>query len=374
MRRLWLALALSLVPIAPALAADDQDPNSGHSTSTYGRHSPQDQGLQWWVPTFQAPGGPRPAATPGSDTAFPAGSAFGAPVGNRDLTRWEAAKDTIRRVLQAYTSQDIMQFMDRFTLDTAQDLGILRNAVLNDYQVETGLAVDIILLQYWVNFDRICTRATWKRNAVRIATGTPINEDGEGIYCFSRHDDFRLRLMFGSLPFGRSDKELQKQLRAGAPNGAPGSSPVDAEPLPLALNLDFQPTGQGNVAMVDFERLGNPVRKVKDPNPSTVPAQPGEDLRISVPLGTFPTQIQVEAFSPALVGTCGSTANADLEDVKRVHPSGLGSSGSTNQGKNFGVLTIEGNRAVLRIPDLGISSYFLSSADLVNPAGTLDCP
>lgn len=134
-----------------------------------------------------------------------------------DLTRKDAVKDVLRELLRAYVQQDIFAFFKRLAPEALQGVGIMRQAVQNDFQTETNLNVDVELNEYRQEMGSICLRFRWNRMATRIDTGVPSVQTGNCQFCFDREEDFRVSRIIGVPPFGLSDAQFLEQVRAGQP-------------------------------------------------------------------------------------------------------------------------------------------------------------
>jgi hypothetical protein len=52
-------------------------------------------------------------------------------------------------------------------------VGITRKAVMQDFQTEDNMSVDVEISEYRQTFETLCTRFRWNRVATRIRTGIP---------------------------------------------------------------------------------------------------------------------------------------------------------------------------------------------------------
>ncbi len=213
----------------------------------------------------QAGRGPGSRGTPvdqgGQSSAPTSGSPAEFGLGFEDRTRWEAAKEWIRRFFDAYTQGDVAGMMRCLSQDFAQDSSIFRNAALRDLQEETGIRVDIELLEYRLTLDSVVVRIRWNRSSIDQNSGAALNaSSGECEFVFDRHDRMRFKLLRGRLPFGLRDPQLQQQAASGDPSllsGSSGGSFTVQNYGPLALFTDdFAPPTrplENSHILFDFE-------------------------------------------------------------------------------------------------------------------------
>lgn len=306
----------------------------------------------------------------------------------KTLTRYERAKEQLRDLTKAYIDRHMSGFQKGFSSDSRQDLSVLWNAVQSDWNNETDINIDIELQQYWMTFERVCMRARWNRTS-KLTTvdpgltgGQSTNETGTGVWCFDRFEDFKMRMMSGSVPFGRSDPAWRQQVASGDPNPDEGLTPqasVSEGPqmpalMPVTLNLDRTPGGLGNLAAIDFE--AKTVRKVESSSPTSEAALPGEDLHVYVRLNVAPTVIFFRAVNSAKVMNCGTASSTLLSSLRGIDETKLVSSTTDSVGPNFGIRTddaVGANFVLFRVSDLAVSTFMINEVPLVNPVGDVDC-
>ncbi len=172
----------------------------------------------------RALGTPPPSDAPTGDRSATSSAIFRAEAGTDELTRWERAKYWIRRLFEAYVRGDLPGVMQCLSRDFAQDASIFRNAVLEDFQNDGNINVDVELLEYRMSFDSLIARVGWNRAAVRLANGTALAaQSGECEIVFDRHHRMRLKMLRGQMPVGLRDPEWVRQAEAGQhQSGFPG--------------------------------------------------------------------------------------------------------------------------------------------------------
>ena len=66
------------------------------------------------------------------------------------------------------------------------------------------ISVDIQIIEYRITFEQVCLRFLWNRNGIDRSTGVPVVTTGESYACLGRLDGFRIILLTGAVPFGRT--------------------------------------------------------------------------------------------------------------------------------------------------------------------------
>jgi hypothetical protein len=313
----------------------------------------------------------------------------GIPAGTRGIsfettaearTRWAVAKQTLRRMFLGYVQGDISAFMGGFSADMEQDRTVFQNAAMRDFQGETSINVDLQILEYRVTFGQLCTRFLWNRNAVDQRSGVTSVQVGETYACFDRHDDFRVQLMTGSVPFGLSDPQLQSQVRAGQVN-LPGAAPPATQPATLpppaasgpftvSLNIGGGSGGPGNVVAIDLETEAR--RQFIDfgSAPLAVNPAPGEDLAVYVDVFS-PSPIYFQGLNGAQVVPCVSSP-PNFTDVRNVN--GLFTEDNSFTSTTFGVETPGGLRALVILNGTTDLQFIRNpSGNPVQSSGSVDC-
>lgn len=330
-----------------------------------------------WIPT----GG---GGTFGSLGGFngAGGGEFSTQAGISTESRWQAARKRIATFFRSYADRDVGTAARQLAPAVAPEAVVITNAMYADLQVEAQILLEIQLLDYrFEGRDRVCTRIQWNRTGFRTG-GASLVTRGVCRVCQDRREEMRFVQLQGQLPFGIDDTELARQAAGGQLNTEEafggilkpeGGDPETGEgPIQVQLNLDSTPGGQGNVAVVDFE--ADAVRKVTTDDPSAVTPQAGEDLVISIPLGTPPITIDLRAVNGAGVVACGGGTARQLSQMRALDASALGTTADTTQGPVVGVGTGEGNFVFLRVPDAPLANYLRDDDTLIQPAGVVDCP
>lgn len=283
------------------------------------------------------------------------------------MTRYERAKQWLTEAVRAYVSGNVAVFMDSFGTFNEIDLGILRNAVLDDFQRETEIRLDIELLSYSFGYDDdLNLSLRWNRSGIDKTTGTVRVENGLSLLVFSRFGDYRIKGWRISMPFGRKDQALRGQIRAGQLNDQTGIPSL--VPVPVTRTFVI-PSG----IFIDFE--GGSARPFVGLPP---PPQAGEDVRVDrVFLSEF--KVQVLAGPPAGVVAC-LPAPAALLDLRVVDESAMLPSAQVAASRSlYGIQTADQNFAFLEVrvepnPENVTVTWITSPSPVVNETGTVDCP
>ena len=313
-------------------------------------------------------------------------------------TRWDAVKQTLMQMFQGYVNGDLNAFMSGFSGSMSQDVSIFRNAASGDFQRDTSINVDIQILEYRVNFDQICTRFLWNRNAVDQKTGVVGVQTGETYSCFNRHDGFKVSLMTGQVPFGAGDPQLQTQLQAGQPNdpgansATPSPSPTTPAPPPMANNGPFSRTlmlsmssGGNNAAALDLENESYQ-RFFFEFNTGgsamSEPSQAGEDFYVWLETSGEGDQIFYQGVAGTTVLPCsGSTPTiANVRDILGGGATGAQTGESVSH--TFGLVAPGGTKALAvlsgkmgSLPNIQVNLTYVRnpSGSPVVAGGTVDC-
>lgn len=195
-----------------------------------------DQG-ESFLAGWSLPGGQAPRRTPGTSASGgqPAGEGSGGPVQVSSSTRWEAAKRVLRRFLSAYVARDLGGVLRCLSQSFVQDLTVLRNALMEDFQRETDINLDLELLNYRFTRDSVQVEVRWSRSATDQQSGAAAVRTGTSRILLSREGGFGISGWFGATPFGLSDAAWNRQAAAGDVNRDQQSSTAStAEDSPSA--------------------------------------------------------------------------------------------------------------------------------------------
>lgn len=296
------------------------------------------------------------------------GSASGARVRTSDRTRWAQAKAALERLGRAYVDKDLAGFLSAFSSQFAQDMAVLRQAVLDDFQRDDDLRLDFELLEFRVTFSTIQARIRWIRSAnPRDGRATQVLT-GESTLLFDRHEGFRLKAWRGLPAFGVRDRQFLALVAAGdddaleqaeenaeqvepsnSSSGGTGAATLFLSPNPIVL-------GAGDQGIeIDFE-AGTAVAF------SSVPAgPPGTDIlieRAGPPAGQF--QVKSFALDPG-IALCPPSVTSP-GDMKEVDPFGFA---SAEQGNGSGFFGAVGNTTI------GLKRYNLFRVNWIPGAGSV---
>jgi hypothetical protein len=274
----------------------------------------------------------------------------------------------------------------QFPPSAAQATSIFRNAILNDFQQETDITLDVELLEYRNSMKTLEVRFRWNRHSVGLKTGQVQVLSGVASFWLERESNYLIRQVAGAMPFGIGDPEVQNQARAGqvldplylTPDGLPlpaqdpKAPPIKTLPLQLIASL----ANPVDLAAIDFET--GRVRKVLSANPLTEAALPGEDLFAYVYSGKFIGKgppVRLRAVNGAALSECGPKLFLLLRWKEVSSPPPVASQGDTSIGRIVGVRTGEGNYVLVDFPDRVQANYLLGgSTTIVNPVGQERCP
>ncbi len=271
---------------------------------------------------------PRPETPGGTAGGTPAGDSGRYEVGMIDLTRWERAKEVLRRLGTSYVEQDIQGFMRQFSANATLDLSILRRAVNTDFEQEADIQLDFELIEYRLTFDTIMVRLRWLRSSV-LENGTPSRVNlGESRLLFDRFDDMRIKTWTGLPPFGARDPQLLAQTKAGNPNDEDSNNNNDGfgEPDPDTDSGTTDPPGRSGPAIFNFGTNSaagfDPYCFELDAATPTVTnfgnCAPGDDVSVSFPFSPgAPIQIDYRG-SGAGQAPCGNFNGERIEQIHQV--------------------------------------------------------
>ena len=292
-------------------------------------------------------------------------------------TRWDAVKASLRELVRAYVSRDLSGVLGQLGRDIVPDRSIFSNAIQEDYQLQDDIMLDLELMNYRVDIERVCTEARWNRSAVRQANGIRRVEDGTCRLCFTREDEWKLSLAQGRLPFGLDDPAMQQQAATGQPNPDPQNATT--RPLPqgqrvLNIDVDHRPGGTGNVAFLDLE-AGTVRKATVAGDVDDLAGLPGEDVYVATDLQVAtPPGVCVHVVNQAGVVGCDGGFDQPFYALRRIDTGRFVRVTDDVFGYHFGIRTSEGSFAFLRVADFQQASYVMGRDPLVRPGGSIDCP
>ncbi len=129
-----------------------------------------------------------------------------------------AARAHIAEGLDAYMHEDPRGFAEMFSLNADADVGILRNAAREDFQLEGDIRVEVHYLGDLTTTGKPALRLRWNRTATDRRTGVPRVESGQSLVLLDPTDSFKVKSWRESAPFGRTDRTAGSQLRMGDPS------------------------------------------------------------------------------------------------------------------------------------------------------------
>lgn len=354
----------------------------------------------------EAPGGPGPAearvrvedarggaaeathryrARPIERRTFVAGDVVGVSSLGVDSRRtaWEAAKQRLADLMRSYVTRDLTGMMRQFSATASPDPGVIRTAVIDDFQSEAQTNVDLVLRSYQETPGELCADATWNRTTVRNEQQGVEVTRGQLRVCFARDDAMKISLFQGGLPFGLHDAELRRQSLGGQLNLDPNSSlPApdnDTASTPVVLLAD--PLGLATVA-VDIE--GGTIRSLGiNPAPGPADALPGEDF-FAFPLFPGSVTLNVHAIGSERVTSCAQpippgagSPPAAVAAFGRVNLLGAGSTAvvdtASPDGPLFAYRTPSGATGVISY-DAFTFVYNQDDDEILDESKSLSCP
>lgn len=290
--------------------------------------------------------------------------------------RWQAVKRTLRDLVRAYVENDIGGVLRLLAADVVPDSSVFFNAIKEDYEAETNIALDLELLRYRLGMEESCVDLRWNRNATRMVDGGVSVDRGTATFCFSRDSGMKLSRAQGRLPFGLGDPQLQKQASGGQLNPDPenpnaGTLAVGVQTL--VLDVDHRPGGRGNVAFVDLET--GRVRKATSTNLDDLPGEPGEDFYVATDLqAATPDGICFHHVNGTGVVGCDGGFDQPFSALREIDTTRFVRVTDDVFGYHFGVRTTEGNFAFVRVPNFRDASFKIARSPIVQPEGSQRCP
>lgn len=307
-----------------------------------------------------------------------------------DQDRQTRAKESLSDFFGGFADRNIYRMTRALADDVQPPFAVIRQGALEDLQREQDIAIELTILSWLRSGVGLCAQTRWRRTSVRDGLAQVSNAALR--VCFDR--SMAIHLFQGTLPVGLFDPEVRRLAAGGQPNPdptdtdipeipdpsppaptappAPGEPPPDVPQGPFFLNLalDPNPIHGRTVAFLDVETRS--LRFDADDIAILNSGAPGEDVILGVtPMGPG-NPIQVRAVGGARVINCGG--GRLLSDIVNVNPP-LGSTLENDvPGPLFGVLSGEGNFAVLRVPDLIQATMLLDDDAVFNPVGTQNCP
>lgn len=336
-------------------------------------------------------GGPSPA------DRSPAGPEVDAPVRvEPSVTFWERAKRTLRDFLRAYVAGDLMGAMRQVDEDYPA-AGLLRNALLEDFQQETGISVDVQLVRFQVGPRSLEVLLDWRRTATRQGTGTPVVQTGQSSVLISREG--RILGVRGALFAGLTDPDYRTQTRAGQ---LTGTDPVTLFGEDLGAGTGASSSTSGGGSSLAFRTITLPLTAAT-PNAyvdfedesftlfgSPAPLANGfHDLEVEGLRGVSQDYAFFDPATPAaasVVSWCGNNSDfpgglGQLRAASPVFvPIGAGPANAFLPSNYFSAATQQGNFVVFKVTYTGGGAaatlkidFLLASTKTVNPSGTKDC-
>jgi hypothetical protein len=296
-------------------------------------------------------------------------------VGYRDQTAWETIKGTLEGFSRAYVDRDVTGAMRWIGRNFTQDAGVLRNALLRDFQRETSITLDLVLQGYRTTRDGAAVQLDWNRTGTDQRTGQSLVRRGSSRVLFDRHDAYRIVTWFGTTPFGLGDPQWETQSRLGDPGLAGSFLQSQAFAALDADNLDWESV------VLDLESPGGSARRIRGNAVCPGCAADPEDLVVGFRdvggnlfvIFTSTDQPVVDpagdnAVPPGAVRCPGASS---LEEIGSVAPASLqvfdnsfNFPGFFPVGSGvvvFGVQTAEGNFGVLEVQVTGAGGVLVNA-------------